>query len=224
MPKVRVLIRGIDHESEPLFATWYARHHQVVENAAIPVEKLRVALAPGRERGNVGRHQRLELPRRIRPGQHRLAHMRDIEQPRLLARMQMLRDNPSFVLDRHRIAGERHHARALRHVQLIEGRSGERLSRGDSEIGQSTLRAWRDMGRTARPSVHAPPLSRDLRDFPARGASYPRRWALAFSEAAFQSVIPNAVLMPERFRGGCAFGAGVTPVSSARGLDLTGRP
>ena len=25
---------------------------------------------------------------------------------------------------------------------------------------------------------------------------------------AFQSVIPRAVLLPERFRGGCAFGAG----------------
>jgi hypothetical protein len=38
------------------------------------------------------------------------------------------------------------------------------LSRG--EIGHEHSGAWRDMDQTALPSAHAPPLSRDLRDFP----------------------------------------------------------
>jgi hypothetical protein len=66
-----------------------------------------------------------------------------------------------------------------------------------------------------------PPLSRDLREFtgrrPCASAAYPigepereRR------QTAFQSAVCLAVLLPERFRGGCSFGAGL-----GRSLPLT---
>ena len=68
--------------------------------------------------------------------------------------------------------------------------------------------------------LSAPPLSEDLRDFPRR---YQRRLRPSVGDArrnvaAFQSASSRAVLLPERFRGGCAFGAGSScdaPVSPA---------
>src|SRR5947199_2753821 len=85
------------------------------------------------------------------------------------------------------------------------------------------LRAWRDTRRTALPSAHAPPLSRDLRDFPVafKPELPPSVGAPPQARRRFPECHPHAVRWPERFRGGCAFGAGASPVSSARGLDLT---
>src|ERR1700730_2685731 len=72
----------------------------------------------------------------------------------------------------------------------------------------------------------APPLSRDLRDF------LPREWQLppsvgkrVWRASRFPECHPTAVHWPERFRGGCAFGAGgsktAPPDSPAGGLNLT---
>jgi hypothetical protein len=38
--------------------------------------------------------------------------------------------------------------------------------------------------------------------------------------ASLQIASDFAVLLPESFRGGCSFGAGIDPVSSAKSIDL----
>jgi hypothetical protein len=46
--------------------------------------------------------------------------MRDIEQARGAARVLMLAENAQGVLDRHVIAGERHHLGAELHMEIVE--------------------------------------------------------------------------------------------------------
>src|SRR6478609_2572213 len=105
----------------------------------------------------------------------------------------MLGNDTGLVLDRHGIAGERHHARALQEMQVVQRRSGERLVLSRGEIGHGYPGRGATWEQTAPPSAHAPPLSRDLRDFPSgfSPSGYPRRWAPRLTRnAAFQSVIP----------------------------------
>ena len=113
------LNRAVDDEIKVLAAP---RHHQVIENAAGSIEQQRIAQRAGRQPSDVTRQQRLERLVLRQRHQH-LAHMADIEQPGMAAGPQMLSDDaPEFaiILDRHRIAGERHHARAKPAMQRIE--------------------------------------------------------------------------------------------------------
>ena len=55
--------------------------------------------------------------------QEGLPHVRDIEQPGLVARVQVLLEDAERILHRHLVAGERHHLGAERHVQLVERRA-----------------------------------------------------------------------------------------------------
>ena len=131
---------------------------------------------------------------------------------------------PGRILDRHGIAGERHHARAERAMGCGERRLAENVG---SRLVRPNGRSSTGYG-SAAPDRHgpaAPPLSEDLRDFPAFGRSSGReKWFALFPEtlpagysfgeptpdapAAFQSVADRPVLRPESFRGGCSFGAG----------------
>ncbi len=122
---VHLLARGVDDQEQPavLIGRRRPRHHQVVDDAAVLVEQLGIALLAGPKPANVGGHECLQRRRRgrvIRPGQKRLPHVRDIEQAGLRARVQMLLQDAQRVLHGHLVAGERHHLGAERHVQLVE--------------------------------------------------------------------------------------------------------
>ena len=90
---------------------------------------------------------------------------------------------------------------------------GERgsCSSGSDKTGLR-LTAW-----TARLRLgHTPPLSLSLRDS-GRRSGRPLLRRRARSRRLLSSVqSARAVLLPERFRGGCAFGSGSNPVSPAR--------
>ena len=54
--------------------------HQVVQNAAPVIGEQTVALAPLFQAGDIGRDQRFQRKRDIRPAQDHLPHMADIKQ------------------------------------------------------------------------------------------------------------------------------------------------
>ena len=131
MGEIGLLARGVDdeHQHAVLDGIARARHHQVVENAAILVGELGIALPPGREADDVGSHQRLERARGglvVGPDQERLAHVRDVEQAGRAAGMGVLGNDAVGILDRHVVAGERHHAGAARDMQRVQRRDRER--------------------------------------------------------------------------------------------------
>ena len=99
--------------------------HEIVDDAAVLVEQLRVALPSGREVEKVGGTDLLERGRNrcvVGGFDQRLPHMRNIEQPGALTRAQMLGEDASWKLDRHIVAGERRHARAKLDMQGMERR------------------------------------------------------------------------------------------------------
>ncbi len=122
---VAVLGRAVDDDVEILAAPG---RHQIVDDPAIVVEQQRIFELHVAERLEIGREQGFERPVGAVAVDQQLAHMADVEQPGILARPQMLGDD-AFILDRHLIARERHHARALRAVPLVERKPFERLGR-----------------------------------------------------------------------------------------------
>ena len=106
------LAGGVDDQEQMVAEI---RHHQVVENAAVVIGELRVALPARRNRHDVLRHQPLQRQRRVldlagfRP-QRELAHMRDVEQAGGRARVQVFLQHAGRILHRHLVAGERNHA------------------------------------------------------------------------------------------------------------------
>ena len=162
------------------------------------------------------------------PSRQRLAHMRDVEQPGGGARVQVLGEDAGGILHRHVVAGERHHARAERDMQRMQRRAWQSDAFGDSRasaIGTDSERALNAASHGFAAGCDGAPSVPGPERFPRAEARLPPSvGARLTAPAAFQSVIPSAVLWPERFRGGCAFGAGsysAPPVSSAGGLCLT---
>src|SRR5207253_5581431 len=88
-----------------------------------------------------------------------LAHVADVEQPRILPGPQMLGDD-AFILDRHFIARERHHPGTLGAVPPVERELLQRLIGFDAHSGAPRARLRRPTpGWTLRlppPSVAAP--------------------------------------------------------------------
>ena len=116
------LAGGVDDQKQMVAEI---RHHQIVENAAGLIGKLRVALPSRRNRNDILRHQPLQRERCVhnlaglRP-QRDLAHMRDVEQAGGVAGMQVFPEHAGCVLHRHVIAGERHHFAAARHMEGVQ--------------------------------------------------------------------------------------------------------
>src|SRR5450755_2184279 len=108
--------------------------------------------------------------------------------------MHMFGDDAVGILNRHRIAGERHHPRPEFDVQSMQGRLFQ-SSRVGHCLGFRHAAPARETPNIRTDVRLAPPLSRDLRDFlpDPRARSYPRRWACIIATATFQSVIPPAV-------------------------------
>ena len=108
--------RAVDDDVEMIAA---ARRHQIVNDSASLVEQHRIAQPPVLEHPQLARKQRLERAIDLFAGNDQLPHVADIEQPGMAASPQMFGDDP-VILDRHRIARERHHPRAARTMPAIE--------------------------------------------------------------------------------------------------------
>src|SRR5262249_13825646 len=107
------------------------------------------------------------------------------------------------IVQRHLIAGKSHHFGAEVSVQAIERRALGGLigSRFGAHV-RSSPKAWPSRGPSARCK---PPLSRALRD---SGEQPPYRFGEpTVAAGCFPERHQPAVLLPERFRGGCSFGA-----------------
>ncbi len=136
---IGVLTSGIHHQHQPAVISGRigARDHQIVEDAAIAAQKLRVALASQPQPGDFAWRQRFEhsgCGGVARPGEIGLPHMRHIEQAGGLARMQMFLDEAFGVSHRHVVAGEGHHLGAKLQMQRVQRRAlqigfGDRLFR-----------------------------------------------------------------------------------------------
>ena len=107
------LAGSIDHEEQ---VAAEIRHHQIVENAAILVGKLRVALPPRRNRHDVLRHQPFQRQRGVRTlpdfGRSTIWPICETSNRPAEAGMQMFPQHAGGVLHWHFIAGERHHLAA----------------------------------------------------------------------------------------------------------------
>ena len=116
MGDVAMLGRAVDDHVEIVDP---ARDHQIVDDPAGRVEQQRIAHAVDAEALDVAGQQRLQRARHIVARQGKLPHMADVEQAGMVARPLMFGED-TVILDRHRIACERHHPRAARAVPRIE--------------------------------------------------------------------------------------------------------
>ena len=131
--------------------------------------------------------------------EQQLAHMADVEQAGILADPQML-GHDAFILDRHLIAGERHHPRAPGAVPAVE-----RQCAPDVSLVSITPRVLEGPSRgTTAPrsaSAAAPFCRGDLRALPPGRSRASPSVALRRATDAFQTVRRARSLVPERFRG-----------------------
>ena len=116
------LAGGVDDQKQMVAEI---RHHQIVENAAVFIGELGVALPSRCNRHDVLRHQPLQRQRRILDlagfgTQRELAHMRDVEQPGVRSRMQVLLQHAGRVLHRHLVAREGNQLAAARHMERVQ--------------------------------------------------------------------------------------------------------
>ena len=137
--EILVLARRVDdqHQDAVLGLVGRARHHQIVENAALLVEELGVALAAGGEVQDIGRHEgfeRLRGRRMVRPHEESLAHMRHVEEAGAGARVEMLGEHARRVLHRHVVSREGHHAGAERHMGAVQRRRLQRRGAAPASV------------------------------------------------------------------------------------------
>ena len=129
--QMRLVVRlagGIDDQKQVVAEV---RDHEIVEDAAGLVGELSVTLPSRREAQDVLRDQPLQRARGVldlaglRPQRH-LAHMGDVEQAGACAGMQMFPQHAGHVLNRHFIAGERHHLAAAGDMEVVKGGAFQR--------------------------------------------------------------------------------------------------
>ena len=158
---------GVDDKEQALPPRFVveARHHQIIADATALIEQLRIAHLSWAQRFDVARRQALQRAGGILALKDRLPHMRDVEQARAGAGVEMLLDDAGGVVHRHVVAGEGRKTGAERVMQIVQRRVGE-AKRQDGWINRH--RFSRSDGRkdAARPERNAlPPLSCDLRVF-----------------------------------------------------------
>ena len=123
--EVGLFSRGVDDEPQRTLCAGRAGDHKVIDDPAIFVEQLGIALTTGREIEKICRAERFEKARNgcvVAALDQRLTHMRNVEQPSSLTSVEVLGEDPGRVLDRHVVARERRHARAKLDVQGVERR------------------------------------------------------------------------------------------------------
>ena len=113
-----VLLAGrVDHQEK---AGTAIRHHQVVDDAAPFVGQDRVTGLAFGQAPEVARHQGFQRLGGAVAQKVGLTHVGNVEQRSLPAGVQVFGDDAAGVLERHPIAGERHHLGALLPVKGIE--------------------------------------------------------------------------------------------------------
>ena len=124
-------VRGV--ADDEVLAMRDAVHDHVVDDAAPLVRQERVLGVAVLEFVEVVREHLLQEPRRARPVDVDLAHVRDVEGARIRSDGAMLLDHAD-VLNGHLVPGEGHDARAESDVALVQRRARERrgLHVGDS--------------------------------------------------------------------------------------------
>ena len=105
MGEIGVAAAGIDDQEQMIAGL---ADDQIVEDAAARVGELGVARPAGGQAHDVGRHQPLQRRRGLGAVEPDLAHVRDVEQGRRGAAVQVLGQDAGRVLHRHLPAGERH--------------------------------------------------------------------------------------------------------------------
>ena len=119
---VRRLAGRVDDQEE---AVAQVGDHQVVQDAACLVREKAIALAVRLQPENVDRQESLERAGDIgeiaaRARRHRdLAHMGHVEKASGCTRMQMLLEQACRVVQRHLVAGERHHPGAASQMKGV---------------------------------------------------------------------------------------------------------
>ena len=117
MGNVVVGAAGIHHQLQHAVET---RDHQIVEHTAGLVQEHGIAHPPLGDAGDVCRCQCLDHGIGIVTRQPDLGHVRHVEQAGGIAGGQMFGLDPVGILDRHVPAGERHHARTMRDVEICQ--------------------------------------------------------------------------------------------------------
>ena len=121
--EVDLFSRGVDNEPQQAVRPRRPGDHKVIDDSAIFVEQLGIALAAWSEVEKIRGAQRLKKrsnSRVVGAFDQRLTHMRNVEQPSRLAGVKMLGEDPGRVLDRHVVASERRHARAKLDMQSVK--------------------------------------------------------------------------------------------------------
>src|SRR3569623_3309923 len=126
----------------------------------------------------------------------------------------------AFILDRHVIARERHHAPAACAMPCVE-REALQLGFDIGIVAHSSGSHDRTTARQrpGRPEYPPPPLSRNLRAVTGAITGLPLRWHGLPRALSRASLSAQAVLQPERFQGGCSFGGEVSPALSRFASD-----
>ena len=168
---VAMLGRAVDDDVEILAAPG---RHQIVDDPTVLVEQHRIAQAAVGEHLQLAGEQCLERRVGALAVDRQLAHVADVEQPRTLTSPQMFGDD-AFILDRHLIAGERHHPRAMRPVPRIERQSLDVLAFGHvAHVALLQIQVRVAPGYLAENFTRTPFCRCDLRAFPGIGSlGYP---------------------------------------------------
>ena len=172
--KIHILARRIDHQSQHAFAEFRfaARHHQVVDDAAVVVEQLRIALLTRLQLDKRRGHELLKkrchgLMVLVGRDEIGLPHVRNVKEPSLLPRPQVLLHDAHGIVNGHLVTREQHHLGSGRNVALIErcplqglGVVGRRWAHAQAPRAQRPT-----IGLDAPSAGLEPPLSRNLRDW-----------------------------------------------------------
>ena len=180
------------------------RDHQVIQHAAILIQQERIARAMGLQRRQIDRQYGFKRGFHALTRNVELAHMADIEQPGAFPRPEVFGDDP-FVLDGHPVSGEFDHPPVTGPVPGIE-RQGEHFG-----LSRFFVIDWMDVAHSSTPHRNAPkpvpPLSRKPESFPRSLTGLPLRRPHQVGHFPEYRYRPTRSLVPERFRGGCSFGA-----------------
>ena len=111
-------VAGIGHDHEAIRPE--TGDDQIVDDPGPLIEQEGVFRLRHAERGGIERAGPGEQTGRLRPGNLEQPHMRDVEQPRMLARVLVFLHHAGRILDRHRPAREWPEACAARGVNIFK--------------------------------------------------------------------------------------------------------
>jgi len=165
------------------------RDDHVVDDPAVGVEQEAVLERARGQCGHGRRQHRLETAGGVRAGDLDDPHVGDVEERGAAAARLVFGDRAGSVAEGHLPAGEVDHAPAVGEVQVVQaGPAGGGHEGSSLRVGSST-----------------PPLSRYLRVSPVSRLP-PSVSGRSGDRRCFPESPDTAVLLPERFRGGCSFG------------------